>query len=140
MKKVFLIFANEDAWRVNRLLPSLDSPEYELEFYDGPLDMDIEAPGSEAVKQTIGEKVVKCGIAVCLISESASRSKWVDLQLRKNLNKGNRIIAMAVKGVESAVLPELVRQENLTFYPWDPARLKKMIGEEEGGIFDNSPK
>ena len=138
MKRVYLSFADVDSPKVKRLLPLLESPEFELDFYDGPLDIDIDAQSAEAIKQAIGEKIVKCGITVCLISDNTHKSKWVDSQLQKSRNKGNRIIAMALKGTQDAVLPVAVREKNLAFYPWDPARLKKLITEEINKLFDNA--
>ena len=127
MKRVFLSFANEDAQKVEKLMPLLCCPDYELYFYEGPLDLDFDAEGAEAVRRAIGEKIVKCNIAVCLIGENTHKSRWVDCQLRKNRNKGNKIIAMALKGVQDAVLPDVVKEEFLTFYPWDPQKLKTLI-------------
>jgi len=138
MKKIFLSFAEQDAQKVKNLLPLLSSPEYELDFYAGPLDSEIDAPGSEVIKRAIGEKIIKCNIAVCLVSEHTHNSRWVAAELEKNRNKGNRIIAMALKGTVDAVLPDVIREENLTFYPWDPARLKKIISEDSGKLFNNS--
>jgi hypothetical protein len=138
MKKVFLIFAEQDAGKVKNLLPLLNSPEMDLDFYVGPLDADFDSPEADPDKRAMGEKIVKCTIAACLISEHTHNSKWVDLQLQKNRNKGNRIIAMALKGTVDAVLPVAVREENLKFHPWDPAKLKKLISEDTGKLFDNS--
>jgi len=138
MKHVFLSFTGQDAQKVEHLLSLLASPEFDLGFYDGPLDMDFDAPEAELIKRAIGEKIVKCGIAVCLISENTHNCKWVDLELAKNRNKGNRIIAMALKGTVDAVLPLIVREENLTFYPWDPQRLKNLIAQDSGKLFNNS--
>ena len=138
MKRIFLSFAEQDAQKVKNLMPLLCSPEYDLDFYEGPLDIDVGASGAEAIKWAIGEKIVKCSIVVCLISENTHNSKWVDSQLKKNRNKGNRIIAMALKGTEDAVLPAVIREENLTFYPWDPPRLKKLIAENTSKLYNNS--
>ncbi len=137
-KRVFLSFAEQDTQKVKSLLPLLSSPEYELDFYDGPLDIHIAAPGADAIKQVIGEKIVKCSMIVCLISEHTHNSKWVDAELAKNRNKGNRIIAMALKGTQDAVLPMVIREENLTFYPWDPQRLKELIAKDTHKLFNNS--
>ena len=137
-KRVFLSFANEDAQKVKSLLPLLSCSEYDLDFYEGPLDIDIDASGADVIKQAIGEKIVKCSIVVCFISENTHNSKWVDSQLQKNRNKGNKIIAMALKGTEDAVLPAVIREENLTFYPWDPQRLKELIAQDTGKLFNNS--
>ena len=94
--------------------------------------------GAEAHKMAMGEKIAECNLAVCLIGENTHKSKWVDSQLRKNRNKGNKIIAMAIKGVESAVLPEVIKEEFLTFYPWDPQKLKTLITEDTRKPFNNS--
>ena len=48
MKKVFLSFAGEDSQKAGKLIPLLRSPDYELDFYEGSLDLDFEAEGSEA--------------------------------------------------------------------------------------------
>jgi len=138
IKRVYLSFLNGDASKVKNLLPLLLSSEYDLDFYDARLDLDMDAPGADAIKQAIGEKIVKCCTVVCLISEETHNSKWVDLQLQKNRNKGNRIIAMALKGTQEAVLPTVIREENLTFYPWDPQKLKVLIGQDTHKLFNNS--
>lgn len=136
MKRVYLSFSPEDTPKVNNLLPLLRSPDFDIDFYEGTLDMDFDAEGAEAIKHALGEKIVKCDIAVCLISENTHKSKWVDCQLQKNRNKGNKIIAMALKGTTDAVLPTVIREENLKFYPWDPDRLKKLIAAETPKIFN----
>ncbi len=138
MKKVYLSFAAEDAQKVGKLISLLRCPDYELDFYEGALDLDFDAEGAEAHKMAMGEKIAECNLAVCLIGENTHKSKWVDSQLRKNRNKGNKIIAMAIKGVESAVLPEVIKEEFLTFYPWDPQKLKTLITEDTRKPFNNS--
>jgi len=138
MKRVFLSFAPEDLPKAEKLIPLLRCQDYELDFYEKPLDLDFDAEGSEAISREAGEKIAKCNIAVCLIGENTHKSKWVDSQLRKNRNKGNKIIAMALKGVESAVLPEVIKEEFLTFYPWDPQKLKILIGDDTHKPFNNS--
>ncbi len=131
-------FAQEDVAKVEKLISLIRSPDYEIDFYEAALDMDFDAEGAEAHKQAIGEKIVKCNIAVCLIGENTHKSKWVDCQLRKNRNKGNKIIAMALKGVECVVLPDVVKEEHLTFYPWDAQKLKTLITDQAHKAFNNS--
>ena len=138
MKKVFLIFADEDAQKVERLMPLLRTTDYELDFYEGRLDLDFDAEGAEAIRRAIGEKIARCNIALCLIGENTHKSRWVDSQLRKNRNKGNKIIAMALKGVQDAVLPEVIKEGFLTFYPWDPQKLKMLIADDTRKPFNNS--
>ena len=138
IKKVYLSFSSEDYQKAAKLIPLLRSPDYELDFYEGSLDLDFEAEGAETIRKAIGEKIAKCNLAVCLIGENTHKDKWVDAQLRKNRNKGNKIIAMALKGVECVVLPDIVKEEFLTFYPWDPQRLKTLITFDTHKLFNNS--
>jgi len=138
IKKVYLSFSSEDYQKAAKLIPLLRSPDYELDFYEGSLDLDFEAEGAETIRKAIGEKIAKCNLAVCLIGENTHKDKWVDAQLRKNRSKGNKIIAMALKGVECVVLPDVVKEEFLTFYPWDPQRLKTLITFDTHKLFNNS--
>jgi len=138
MKKVYLSFAEVDTEKVKNLLPLFNSFEYALDYYEGLQDLDFNAPEAAEIKQVIGEKIVQCSIAVCLISAHTHECKWVDLALMKNRNKGNRIIAMALKGTTDAVLPKIIHEENLTFYPWDPERLKELIARDTHKFYNNS--
>ncbi len=130
MKKVYLSFAEQDAQKVSNLISLLRSSDYDLDFYDGP--------DSEELSRAIGEKIIKCDITVCLISDNSYKSKWVDCQLQKSRNKGNRIIVMALKGIKDAVLPTVIKEGNLTFYPWDPQHLKELIAQDTHKHFNNS--
>jgi hypothetical protein len=138
MKRVFLSFADEDAQKVKGLISLLFNTDYDLDFYDGPLDTDIDSEVAPAIKRAIGGKIVKCSVTVCLIGENTHKSKWVDSELQKSRHKGNKIIAMALKGIETAVLPAVIKEERLVFYPWDPQRLRKLILEETPRLFDNT--
>src|SRR4030042_6187135 len=134
MKRVFLSFAPEDILKVKDLLPLFTGADYELDFCQIPPDADFEGTGAESIKRAIGVKIVNSRLTVCLIGEETHKSKWVNCELKKSRDKGNRIIAMALKRVESAVLPEVVREENLKFYPWDAQKLKKLIQEEPDAL------
>ena len=138
MKRIFLSFADEDAARVKRLVPLFSGSGYELDYYSGSLPGDFDSPQAREIKRALGEMIIKCNVAVCLVGENTHRSKWVDIELEKNRNKGNRIIAMALKGTVEAVLPKAIQEENLRFYPWDPQRLKELITEEPVQLFKNA--
>jgi hypothetical protein len=127
--RIFLSFSEDDTARLKALLEDLVHPDYELDFYAGPFPEDFESEEARQVKKELGEKIVKSNFTLCLIGENTHKSKWVNCMLEKSRNKGNRIIAMAFKKVESAILPEVIRQENLKFYPWHPEKLVQLIGE-----------
>jgi hypothetical protein len=133
MRRVFLSFSWEDSLKVKGLLAELYKLPCALDLYEGSLDLDSESEAAIPVKQAIGEKISSCSITVCLIGNNTHLSNWVDIELKKSRNKGNKIIAMALKGVTSVVLPQVIKEENITFYPWDIKRLGGLIEEKITG-------
>ncbi|MGQ9628377.1 MAG: TIR domain-containing protein [Anaerolineae bacterium] len=128
-KRVFLSFIEEDKERVQGLRLLAANPNYDLEFYDESLRVPINSRDADYVKQRLREKIGRTTVTVCLISENTHRSAWVDWELEESDKKGNTIIAMALKGVERAVLPKLIKEKRLTFHSWDPQRLNELIGK-----------
>lgn len=128
-KRVFLSFIEEDKERVQGLRLLAANPDYELEFYDESVRVAIDSADAEYVKRKIREKISRTSVTVCLISEQTYASRWVNWELEESAKKGNAIIAMALKGVERAVLPGLVKEKGLTFHAWDPALLNRLIKE-----------
>lgn len=127
-----MVFNGEDTQKVLRLLPLLANQEYELDYCQEPVGVDFDSEPAKDFKRAIGEKIVNSNITVCLISNDTHKNKWVDCALKKSRDKGNKIIAMALKGIECAVLPEVIREENLPFYPWNPQRFIKIVTIGEG--------
>jgi len=128
-KRVFLSFASEDLDHVRGLRLLKDNPDFDLEFYDESIKEPIDSRNADYINRVIGEQISRASVTVCLISETTHQSKWVDWELEKSDEEGKTIIAMAIKGVERAVLPRLIKEKNLTFWSWDPERLAKLINE-----------
>jgi len=128
-KRVFLSFASEDLDHVRGLRLLKDNPYFDLEFYDESIKEPIDSRNADYIKRVIGEQISRASVTVCLISETTHQSEWVDWELEKSDEEGKTIIAMAIKGVERAVLPRLIKEKNLTFWSWDPERLAKLINE-----------
>jgi hypothetical protein len=128
-KRVFLSFIEEDKEKVAGLRLLATNPNYDLEFYDESVRVAIDSRDAEYVKKRIGEKINRTSVTVCLISEDTHKSRWVDWELQESDEKRNTVIAMALKGVNQAVLPSLIKERKLTFHAWDPANLNKLVAE-----------
>ncbi|AHF97550.1 molecular chaperone Tir [Desulfurella acetivorans A63] len=128
-KRVFLSFASEDLDHVRGLRLLKDNPNFDLEFYDESIKEPIDSRNADYIKRVIGEQISRASVTVCLISETTHQSKWVDWELEKSDEEGKTIIAMAIKGVERAILPKLIKEKNLIFWSWDPEHLAKLISE-----------
>ncbi|GBD27922.1 hypothetical protein HRbin30_03279 [bacterium HR30] len=128
-KRVFLSFIAEDRDRVRGLRLLAANPNYELEFYDESVRAPFDSTDADYIKRRIREKINRTTVTVCLISERTHTSKWVDWELEESYKKGNKIIAMALKGVHRAVLPRLCQELQLPFHAWDPEHLNRLIQE-----------
>jgi hypothetical protein len=128
-KRVFLSFASEDLDHVRGLRLLKDNPDFELEFYDESIKEPIDSRNADYIKRVIGEQISRASVTVCLISKTTYQSKWVDWELEKSDEEEKTIIAMAIKGVERATLPALIKEKKLTFWTWDPEHLAKLINE-----------
>ena len=126
-KRVFLSFIEEDKERIAGLRLLAANPDYDLEFYDESLRVPIDSFNAAYIKAKIRARIERTTVTVCLISEQTHTSPWVDWELEESDKKRNAIIAMAVKGVEQAILPRLVKERGLYFYSWDPERLNRLI-------------
>jgi hypothetical protein len=128
LKRVFLSFLGEDRQQVQGLRLLAANPNFDLEFYDESVRVPYNSANAEYVKSRIREKIQRTSVTICLISAQTGTSEWIDWELEASAKKGNTIIAMALKGVESAVLPKLIRDKNIYFYGWDPELLGRLIG------------
>jgi hypothetical protein len=66
MKRVFLIFGEDDALKAARLMPLLRSPVYEVDFYQGPAHPDFDSDEAEAVRRAMERRS----------RDAISRSAW----------------------------------------------------------------
>ncbi len=128
LKRVFLSFLGEDKQKVDGLRLLSANPNYDLEFYDESVRSPFDSQDAEYIKRKIREKIARTSVTVCLISEQTHPSPWVNWELEESEAKGNAIIAMALKGVDRAVLPKLIADKHLIFHAWDPEKLNDLIG------------
>jgi hypothetical protein len=128
-KRVFMSFIEEDKERVQGLRLLATNPNYDLEFYDESVRVAIDSRDAEYIKRKIREKIGRASVTVCLVSENTYTSSWVAWELEESVKHGNTIIAMALKGVDKAVLPKVIKEKVLTFYAWDPEHLNRLIAQ-----------
>lgn len=126
-KRVFLTFASEDLDHVRGLRLLKDNPNFDLEFYDQSLKEAIDSERANYVKQVIRDQIKRASVTACLISETTYQSRWVEWELETSHYYENKILAMALKGIESATLPKFIKDNEITFWSWDPEYLGNLI-------------
>jgi len=126
-KRVFLSFRAEDRQQVQGLRLLAANPDYNLEFYDESVRTAIDSSDADYVKSAIRRKILRTSVTVCMIGPLTHTSAWVDWELSESLKKGNKIIAMGLKGLVAATLPVYFRTHDNWFWFWNPAKLKELI-------------
>jgi len=125
--RVFLSFDSDDLPQIRGLRVLAANPNYDLEFYDESLKEPIESQRAEYIKQVIREKIKRASITLCLVGSNTYKSKWVDWELRESEKQGNKIIAMALKGIERVIFPSFLKEKSITVWKWDPEYLQTLI-------------
>jgi hypothetical protein len=103
------------------------NPDYDLEFYDESVRVAVDSWNADYVKKVIREKISRSSVTVCMISALTYTSAWVDWELSESAQKGNKIIAMGLKGVTVAQLPDYFRTRDNWLWFWNPAKLRESI-------------
>ena len=130
MRRVFISFIIEDENAVKGLRLLAKNPGYsDLEFYDESVRVPINSVNAPYIKVRIREKIRRCGVVLCLISGATHTSSWVNWELETAIDMEKPIVAMAVKGVDSATLPAPIRNKGVRFYSWDPSSLKTYLND-----------
>ena len=126
-KRVFLSFKAEDKQQVQGLRLMAANDKFDIEFFDESVRTPIDSTNRDYIRRKIREKINRTSVTVCLIGPDTHKSVWVDWELEESFDKGNTVIAMALKGVDRANLPASIKAHNLTFYGWDSDNLANLI-------------
>jgi hypothetical protein len=130
MRRVFISFIIEDESAVKGMRLLAKNPGYsDLEFYDESVRVPINSVNAPYIKVRIGEKIRRCGVILCLISGATHTSSWVKWELETAIKMEKPIVAMAVKGVDKAILPAPICDKGVRFYSWDPSRLRSYLDD-----------
>jgi hypothetical protein len=128
MRRIFISFIIEDENAVKGLRLLAKNPGYsDLEFYDESVRVPINSVNAPYIMVKIREKIRRCGVILCLISDATHTSSWVNWELETAIKMEKPIVAMAVKGVDRATLPAPIRNKGVSFYPWDPSSLRTYL-------------
>jgi len=130
-RRVFISFDHDDRQQINglRLLNANDN--FDIEFYDESLQTAVKSENKTYVRGVIREKIKRASVTVCMIGTNTHASEWVDWELEESVAQGNTIIAMALKGIDRATLPKLIKERydagTIIFHPWDHEKLNELI-------------
>ncbi len=126
-KRVFISFKAEDEKQVRGLRLLNANENFDVDFYDESVRTAIRSENETYVRQKIREKINRTSVTVCLIGKNTHASEWVAWELDESIKKGNKMTAMALKGIDKATLPAPIKERKLTFHAWDAAALGRLV-------------
>ena len=110
-RKVFLSFTMEDRGLVDLFRTQVENGQSALVFRDYPIKETF-----EYAWKTNAERLIRsCSATVCLIGKSTHQSKAVDWEIRKSVELGKSILAVAINSPTPLVRP-LLRSSTSAHY------------------------
>lgn len=128
-KSVFVSFDTEDEPEVLAMRLSSLFPDIEFNCFKASDREAISSHDEATIRQKIRERMAHTDLTVCFVSPATHQSHWVKREIEESLDKGGEIIAMALKGITRAILPEPIRVRHYTLYPWNPSGLLQLTSE-----------
>jgi hypothetical protein len=124
---VFISFQSEDLWAVELLREIARQPSYDLDFYDESLKVPFDSIRADYIRNRLLDRIERTSVTICLIGRTTYESAWVDWEIFRSLEKGNKIIAMGIPGETHLTIPRMLRQVNAPWHVWDIDYLKQQI-------------
>lgn len=125
-KRVFLSFKMENKKQVDGVRLLAWSKNVDLDFYDESVRVAYKSTDAAYIKGKISEKIRRASVTVCFLDKETHQSQWVNWELEKSIEFGNRIILMGLpNGPQRLTVPEAVRGHD--WYLWDVHYLSKLI-------------
>jgi hypothetical protein len=127
-KRVFISFKAEDQKQVNGLRLLNANDDFDIEFYDESVRVEIKSNDAAYIRRKIREKIDKTTVTVCMVSADTHTSEWVNWELEESYERGNKVIFMGLKdGPKQLTLPKAGRDRKATWYLWDYKVLDQLI-------------
>lgn len=127
-KRVFISFRAEDKGKVNGLRLLNSNENFDIEFYDESVRIEIKSKDKAYIRRVIREKINRTSVTVCMVSEDTHKSEWVDWELEESYDKGNEVIFMGFKdGPGRPTIPRPGREHSAICWKWDYEKLNQLI-------------
>ncbi|MCH8863586.1 MAG: TIR domain-containing protein [Proteobacteria bacterium] len=128
-KSVFVSFDTEDEPEVLAMRLSSLFPDVEFDCFKASDREAISIQDEATIRQKIRERMAHTDLTVCFVSPVTHQSHWVKREIEESLEKGSELIAMALKGITRAALPEPMRTRRYPLYPWNPSGLLQLTSQ-----------
>lgn len=95
-KHIFLSFVVEDLADANLFRGQAKNKNSDLEFDDYSVKVPFDSADAAYIRSKITEKIRAASVTICLIGTTTKSSTWVDWEIRKSSELGNRILGVRI--------------------------------------------
>lgn len=125
-KRAFLSFKMEDKKQVDGIRLMAWSDNHDLDFYDESVRVPYNSVNAPYIRSKISEKIRRSSVTICFLGVNTHKSDWVNWELSKSTELGNKIGLMGLpRGPDALILPSEVAGQ--TWYLWDPDLLTRWL-------------
>jgi len=131
-RRVFISFQSEDLWVVDLLRQIARSDDFDLDIFDESLKVPFDSTRADYIRSRLLDHIERTSVTICILGATTYQSDWVDWELLKSLEEGNKLILMGVPGATRITPPQIFKQTGAPWHSWEIAFLKREI--------ENAPK
>lgn len=127
-KHVFLSFVIEDLSLVNLFRGQAKNSNNELVFDDYSVREPFNSQNAEYIRSQIVPKLRASSVTICLIGSHTSESAWVDWEITKSIEFGNKVIGVLLDSSANVQIPKALTTNKSPVLRWDLEQIAGHIG------------
>ena len=127
-RHVFLSFVIEDEDRVNLFRGQAKNKRLDLAFDDYSVRTPYNSQDAGYIRSRITERLKAASVTICLVGPTTATSAWVDWELEKSYELGNRVFGVQLYGDRACPSPSALRTHNARVLAWDVDQIVRVIG------------
>ncbi|WP_082480152.1 TIR domain-containing protein [Aeromicrobium sp. Leaf272] len=127
-RHVFLSFVAEDLQNVNLFRGQARNRNSALVFDDYSVRVPYNSTNAAYIRTQIAAKIRSASVTLCLIGPSTSTSKWVDWEIEKSKDLGNKLVGVKLYSSLTCPVPPALRAAGAPVLDWDVPAIVRAIG------------
>jgi hypothetical protein len=128
VKHAFLSFVQEDLETVKMFRGQARNKNSALSFDDYSVKVPYNSTDAAYIRLQISQKIRAASVTICLIGPTTSTSNWVDWEIRKSAELGNRIIGVKLYSGRACPTPKSVVDLQAPVLNWNIEAIVGAVG------------
>jgi hypothetical protein len=126
-KHVFLSFVEEDLELVHLFRGQAKNKNSSLSFDDYSVKVPYNSVNATYIRSKIAEKIRAASVTICLIGSATSTSRWVDWEIEKSDDLGNKVFGVRLNSRVNHSVPASLRAMGAKVLPWNIDQIVREI-------------